>query len=308
MKSVLQMTSDERKMEFESYMTGQDIKSAKRYIRELEVGFLEAPVANYKSIFDISDPNLLEDRNKTKGLRESSKFTRTSKGGTQGLAGLNWYIRFLKGNRDSYYAFFNHFGIKQKEFCDWGMKATIFPPAEDVALQWEDLKRRVFNNGMVSIRGYKRDAVGTPLFIEFYKTLFRNESIKKDPTNNSKPQQIIKKTTGLTRKKDIYNYQVSHIWGRTKNPLLFEAAWNICYTPKIIDPFTGHESNGDLPEEFQERFKKQAFKKYKKFIDDYNRIITDLNVEGCLKRYCDENGISDERFYNDALVELSPIE
>lgn len=54
---------------------------------------------------------------------------------------------------------------------------------------------------------------------------------------------------------------------------MFEAPWNICYTPKIIDPFTGHESKGDLPEEFQEYFLKYAQKKYKKYI---SRIIIAL--------------------------------
>lgn len=89
------MTSEERKAEFESYIKEQ-VNSAPRYINDLEKGFAEAPILKYKSIYDITDPELLEDLEKTKALRESSVFTRASSGGTAGLAGLNWYIRFLK--------------------------------------------------------------------------------------------------------------------------------------------------------------------------------------------------------------------
>ena len=110
--------------------------------------------------------------------------------------------------------------------------------------------------------------------IDFYKYVFKNENVKKDPSNNDRPQANVRKMTGLTRNKDIYNYQVSHIWGHTKNIFLFEAPWNICYTPKIIDPFTGHETKGDLPSEFQDYFIKFVQNKYRSYINDYNKIIS----------------------------------
>ena len=306
MKSIVKMSPEERKIEFEAYIKKQ-VKSAPRYISDLEKGFIEGPVSDYKSIYEISEPELLEDSNATKALRESSVFTRASVGGTYGLAGLNWYIRFLKNSRDSYYGFMNHFGIKPKALFEWGMKAIIFPPEEMVEAEWEALKKRIINNEEVIIRGYGRDARKTKLYIDFYKYLLHNDHIKKDPTNNNAPQSIIRKMTGLTRNKDIYNYQVSHIWGHTKNVFMFEAPWNICYTPKIIDPFTGHESKGDLPEEFQEYFLKYAQKKYKKYIKDYNRIIESYNISVSLDAFCAINGINDERFINDATAELSPI-
>ena len=134
-----------------------------------------------------------------------------------------------------------------------------------------------------------------------------NAHIKKDPTNNNKPQAQIRNMTGLTRNKDIYNYQVSHIWGRTKNVFMFEAPWNICYTPKIIDPFTGHETKGDLPIEFQEFFMKYARKKYRKYIADYNKVISSYDIANQLKSFCQINGITDSRFIEDASLELSPI-
>lgn len=306
MKYISKLSSDERKKEFERFIR-EHVKSAPRYINDLERGFAMAPISGYTSIYDITDPDVLEDLEITKALRECSVFTRDSVGGTAGLAGLNWYIRFLKDSRDSYYDFMNHFGIKPKALFDWGMEAIIFPTMDEVEAEWDNLKKRILNNEEVYIRGYGRDAHGTQLYIDFYKFLLGNTHVKKDPTNNNKPQARIKKMTGLVRNRDIYNYQVSHIWGRTKNVFMFEAPWNICYTPKIIDPFTGHETKGDLPVEFQEFFLKYAQKKYKKYIIDYNKIIAEYDITTNLKSFCETNHINDPRFIEDASTELSRI-
>ena len=306
MRMVTKMTSAERKMEFEVFLKAH-VKSATKYINALEKGFSEAPVKNYKTIFDISNPELLEDLVATKALRESSVFTRTTSGGTDGLAGLNWYIRFLKDSRDSYYDFMNHFGIKPKDLFEWGVNAIVFPSNKTIDEEWENLKHRIFNNKTVYIRGYGRDARGTQLYTGFYGFAFKNFQVIKDPTNNNRPQSNIKRMTDLTRNRDIYNYQVSHIWGRTKNIFLFEAPWYICYMPKIIDPFTGHETKGDLPVDFQEYFIKKVQKKYKKYIDDYNNIISTYNISELLTDYCSSKGINDSQFVNDAINELSII-
>ena len=307
MKNVIQMSRSERKEEFAAFLK-QQVKSAPRYISALEKGFSEAPVSGYESIYDITDPDILEDSSKTQSLRECSVFTRSTIGGTPGLAGLNWYISFLKDSRDSYYDFMNHFNIKSKDLFDWGMKAIIYPPVEKVEEEWENLKFRIFHDKEVMIRGYGRDAAGTKLYLGFYESLLNNYHIKKDPSNNNKPQNNLRKLTGYRRNKDIYNYQVSHIWGRTKNVFLFEAPWNVCYTPKIIDPFTGHETMGDLPRIFQESFLKFAQRKYRKYINDYNRIISSYDIEQSLLYYCKQSGINDKKFVADALSELSPID
>lgn len=52
--------------------------------------------------------------------------------------------------------------------------------------------------------------------------LFDNYKVKKDSTNNNTPHKLIQDLTELERNKDIYNYQVSHIWSRTKDIFLFE--------------------------------------------------------------------------------------
>lgn len=306
MNFISKMSGDERKKEFEQYIN-KHVKSAPRYINDLERGFSMAPVTGYSSIYDITDPDILEDVEVTKALRECSVFTRDSVGGTAGLAGLNWYIRFLKESRDSHYDFMNYFGIKPRALFEWGMEAIIFPEMDVVKEEWENLKNRIFNDERVYIRDYGRNGSGTHLYIDFYNFMLGNAHVKKDSSNNNKPLAKIRKMTGLTRNKDIYNYQVSHIWGRTKNVFLFEAPWNICYTPKIIDPFTGHETKGDLPIEFQELFMKCVQKRYKRFITDYNNIISSYDIADQLDTFCQINGITDGRFIEDASSELSPI-
>ena len=180
---------------------------------------------------------------------------------------------------DSYDLFMEKFGVSKEDFYQFGMDETILPTLELIDDQWECLKKRVRGNEVVYIRGSGRDGSNTGIFIEFYKHLFNNSNIKRDTSNNYRPQKSLEKMTKYKRNKTIFNFQVSHIFGRTKNPLLFEASWNIAFIPKIIDPFTGHETKGTSTTEFQEKFNKHFIKKYKKYIDDYNGIVDGLNIE-----------------------------
>lgn len=214
--------------------------------------------------------------------------------------------------KDSYNEFLRHFSIDKEAFFEWGISATIFPPKSEVESEWKSLKERIFSDKEVYIRGYGRDAVGTQLYINLYKALFNNKHVKKDRTNNLKPQKLIQRLTGLKRNRDIYNYQVSHIWGHTKNIFMFEAPWNICYTPKIIDPFTGHETQGIWPIEYKEHFIAMAYKLYKPFIDDYNQLLVEYDVKERLQQHIlSLDGVIDAsslaRFSTDADNELSPL-
>lgn len=214
---------------------------------------------------------------------------------------------------DSYDKFINQFNISKNELYDFGIKETILPPIDLVTQFWEDLKKRVFNNGVVRIRGYGRDAKGTKLYIDLYKHLLNNENVKKDDTNNIIPKRIIFSLTGYKHNKNLYNYQVSHIFGKTKNILLFEAPWNIALVPKIIDPFTGHETKGIWPKEYQNKFISYARGIYSEFIDDYNKLIRRDDIVKGISEYIDslknDEGLTKKviQFEKDALSELSPI-
>lgn len=204
------------------------------------------------------------------------------------------------------------FNIKKDDLYQWGISSTIFPELGAVADAWENLKKRIFSNQTVYIRGYGRDAHGTQLYQDLYKSLFGNENVKKDPTNNTVPHKHIQQLTGLRRNVDVYNYQVSHIWGRTKNVFMFEAPWNICYTPKLIDPFTGHETKGDWPAEFQKLFTAAAHNMYKTFIDDYNQLLIDNDIHNKIALYLQtiKPSISEREFVQferDVYNEFAPI-
>lgn len=92
---------------------------------------------------------------------------------------------------DSYDRFIKTFNIDKDKIYEFGINETILPPIDAVAQYWDNLKKRIYNNGVVNIRGYGRDAKGTILYINLYKHLFNNLNIKKDPTNNAVPQKII---------------------------------------------------------------------------------------------------------------------
>jgi hypothetical protein len=214
---------------------------------------------------------------------------------------------------DSYDRFLSHFNINKEDLYEFGLNETIFPPYEKVDTYWKDLKDRIFNNGKVYIRGYGRDAKGTELYIELYKHLFNNTNIHKDPTNNLIPQKLIQELTGYKRNENLFNYQVSHIFGLTKNVFMFEAPWNIVWVPKLIDPFTGHETKLHWPVEYQKAFLTMVSKKYKAYIDDFNNIVEKESITEGIKEYCEflkvKNGHSRllDQFQSDALKEFDQI-
>lgn len=213
---------------------------------------------------------------------------------------------------DSYEAFLRDFKIDKKAFLEWGISSTIFPPVSNVEKEWILLKKRILNNEKVCIRGYGRDSHGTQLYQKLYQELFRNFHVEKDADNNREPHKRIQALTGYKRNVDLFNYQVSHIWGRTKNIFLFEAPWNLCYTPKIMDPFTGHETKGDWPVEYQKLFFSKARELYQPFIDEYNELLFIYHVDEKVEDYVWKlKGTISERewlqFSKDVKKELSPI-
>lgn len=213
---------------------------------------------------------------------------------------------------DSYIEFLDYFNIDLNQFVECGLSAVIFPPVDQVRIEWDYLKNRVFNNERVFIRGYGRTPQGISLYRGPYQFLFDNFNVDIDPTNNTIPHKLIYKLTDLKRNKTIFNYQVSHIWGRTKNIFMFECPWNICYTPKLMNPFTGHESSGKISSIFKTMFLKRAYSIYEPFISEYNNIILQYDIQNKIDEYLasTEFTLSEReinRFRNDAKKELSCI-
>ncbi len=210
--------------------------------------------------------------------------------------------------RDSYIKFFSEGYISKEQFFEFGLKETIYAPYDKAESEWSRLKQRIENNQEVFIRGFGRDANGTHLFQELYARLVGNHNIKKDPTNNAEPTKIIRELTGYSKTKNskyepIRNYQISHIFGRTKNIYAFTAPWNIVYMPKMLDPFTGHEAKGEMIDEYTLLFQKQGYQKFERLIAEFNEIVTNQGFRGRLKDCLD--GLSaDDSFENKEIEKL----
>lgn len=179
---------------------------------------------------------------------------------------------------DSYSEFLKRFNIKEKDFFEYGKESVIYVPKDDAKEEWNNLKYRITHNQKVYIRPYGNNGKNSNIFVDFIKLVFDNDKIKIDSSRNSKPQMCLKKYTKKQRGKDIQNYQVSHIFGMTKNPYMFECPWNMAYIPKIFDPLTGHETKGGWTEKFQDYYLKDAQKEFKDLIEDYNNIIEEYEI------------------------------
>lgn len=182
----------------------------------------------------------------------------------------------MNKERDAYTKLFER--IDKDLFFKNGIDDIIFMDKQAIDEHWEKLKKDVFNNQSVFIRGYGRDAKGTSLYRKLYENMFENANIKKDPTNNAKPTELLKNNTSYSKIKQsgktlIANYQISHLFGKTKNPLLFNCPWNIAYIPKYLDPFTGHETQGQHSKDFKHSFLISLKEKFKDYIEEYNLII-----------------------------------
>lgn len=140
------------------------------------------------------------------------------------------------------------------------------------------------NHDYLSIRKYSSDREKSRWFVEVYGKVFPNARIKIEKSGNTAPKQnfskIAKCQLHSPSKKPsadmtllLRNYQCSHVFDdRTKNPLLFEAVWNIVLTPKMIDPLTGHETSGQWPCQFQPIFRNSVRCKFASCIEKFNAV------------------------------------
>jgi hypothetical protein len=226
--------------------------------------------------------------------------------------------------RDSYQTFFEHFKIDFSDIIEFGIEIdTIYPDKNEIKSDWKNLIKSVENNEEVYIRGYGRDAHGTALYQELYRILLKNDKVKKDSTNNAKPTQLLQNITNYSKtikkdngtKRKISNYQVTHIFGRTKNPILFTAPWNIVWKSKMLDPFTGHESKGENTTDYKNAFLKKTKELYNEYINEYNILVskyfTEEKIENAFNQMSLDLNVDEktfEKFKTDARNELMKIE
>jgi hypothetical protein len=193
--------------------------------------------------------------------------------------------------RDSYERFLAKGYISKDQLFQFGLEETILAPYEKAEAQWNALKSSIDKNEKVWIRGFGQKSSKSMLYIDLYKKLLKNEKVEIDKTNNSAPGRVISELTGYSKSKRknhglIRNYQVSHVFGRTKNVYAFTAPWNIVYIPKLLDPFTGHEATGDIPKEYAIIFRQMVWEQFSPLIADFNTIMNSNQftdeLESCL--------------------------
>ncbi len=190
---------------------------------------------------------------------------------------------------DAYAKFFEL--LPKNHFFDFGLNNIITIKKDIVEVEWLKLKNKIANkSNELFVRNSGRNGTGNKALALLYKEVFGID-INFDLTNNNKPTQLIMNSTGYRKNKTIFNYQVSHVFGNTKNVFCFTAPWNIVLIPKIVDPFTGHEAVGDYVIEFRQLFRNRIFKSYSDYILDYNELMNQWSPK--VFKWIEEN-ISDK--------------
>ena len=181
---------------------------------------------------------------------------------------------------DAYSTFLDKFKIGKEEFLKFGIEMImeLLPKKELIEKQWEDLKIEIKHDKIGHRRNYGRDGGKSKgqkneIINNIIKELYGINESKIDVTNNAEPTKVINRYSGHKKNKDIFNYQVSHIWGKTLNPYCFKSLWNMAYIPILYDPFTGHEAKSDMAIAFTKELKSEIFKFNKPQISEFNEII-----------------------------------
>jgi len=179
--------------------------------------------------------------------------------------------------RDGYLEFFAKFD--RVAFFEFGLDRLIFPEVASAEHAWNSLKERIaVRSANLHVRNFGRNGGKNAILTVMYRELFGIEIVF-DPTNNSMPTRTLQALTGHRKNKTIRNYQVSHVFGNTKNVYAFTAPWNLVFVPKILDPFTGHEATGPAVKEFTSRFQSLACQRFESLILDFNAIMDSQRPE-----------------------------
>lgn len=181
---------------------------------------------------------------------------------------------------DAYQFLLEQLNIDHHRFLEIGIGNILQIDEETVMKQWKMQKDAILAGGAsLGIRNYGRYGKFNEHFKVLYNALF-DCTISFDKTNNAYPAKMMDSQTTYRKNRKakssshtvIFNYQLAHIFGCTKNPLLFTALWNLAYIPKYLDPFTGHETKGELSDSIREVFQEKMRRKLSVYLEDYNNF------------------------------------
>lgn len=206
-------------------------------------------------------------------------------------------VRAANPNRESYQEFFDAFGILPNAVCEFGLEHSVFAEPDMALEQWRELTTALLNNARLPIRAITGNVQDREF--QFYKRLngylFENHSLHHDCTGNYYPRRNLERAVGWhatirprTETGVLVNFQTSHVLsGRTHNPLLYSAVWNIAFTPKIIDPFTGDEAHGPVAEMFRTAFLSKIRARFSVCIEEYNRFVGERDIANRIGGFSD---------------------
>ena len=197
--------------------------------------------------------------------------------------------------KDSYEEFLKHFAdrrLSRRSFILYGL-ANIIMVEDDVALA--ELEKSIEawkTKGKLYIRRYgKCDPINNP-YKKLYKKIWGGEVIQDHDNNKESKERLKKKLLGKYHIEGLINYQYAHVWGKTKNPIMFTALFNIVLIPKMFDPLTGHETKGKFAAEFRKCFKHHIREMFPKSIARYNEFVSGLDIAAKIDNYCKKHECS----------------
>ncbi len=222
-------------------------------------------------------------------------------------------------NRESYSEFLDAFGIRPEALCDFGLDHSVFAESEEAWTQWQDLKNTLLHGGRLYIRAIAGNAHDREFL--FYKRLHENMfpgvELCHDCTGNYYPRRNLSRAVGwdvtihpAQENGVLVNFQTSHaLSGRTHNPLLYLAVWNIVFTPKVIDPFTGDEAETAAAALFREAFLDKIRRRFDRCVADYNNFVDEHNILNRIGEFRDDYFVADElaRFKEAALRQWANV-
>lgn len=116
-----------------------------------------------------------------------------------------------------------------------------------------------------------------PVYEALYKILFPNIEPERYKFDSNYP---IRTSIRSFVEDEDRNFQCSHVFERSLNPMAYMAVWNFALTPKMFDPLTGHETRGVdnvifsiLFQGVVCRLQEACIKKYNEFINEKKDII-----------------------------------
>lgn len=206
--------------------------------------------------------------------------------------------------KDSYDILVNDYIVKE-DFFRFGLESTIYISDAKVKQGWQTLKQSMSEGKPLFIRGFKSSTT-MHIASDFYTKVFNNKQIKKDPSNTQNPSKIIENLTGYKKSKELKNYQLASIFGRSRNALAFNAPWNIVYIPSIFDPLLSAEASSELAQEYQTLFKQHSYEKFKPYIDDFNKMLNNYQFQKSMDEYF-QTLYDDGHFNKDEMIAFENI-